>query len=329
VSPQRTLWTDLRAIDQAIVPRLAVLARRLRRGAHGMRTSLDRGRGGPRATLERVDGRFARRGVLGLVHDVPQVGFVGIAAMLTVAAITTAVRISGPAEDTSAPDLPAVNNNIATVGPLPGETIPSYLSAAQAGLLEQKSDSPGQQTYAIVDFEAGRTPAEVAAALPNVAPQLIFVQVRVPGDSKTFPSPLPELSAYPALKAPLRVKALPADALSAYQVLATALDRAAADNTTFANSIGAGATEDELTQKAAQLKDARHYRAESSALRATCACIYAVVVRGTPETLVHILDSGKVRAVDAASPGLKLNEICGTPLLPQTKVRQPTGATGP
>ena len=46
----------------------------------------------------------------------------------------------------------------------------------------------------------------------------------------------------------------------------------------------------------------------------SCSCIYAVVVFGTPQTLLHILDSGQVRAIDPAAPGLKLSEINWTPL---------------
>jgi hypothetical protein len=324
VSPQRTLWTDLRAIDQAIVPRLAALVARVRRATRAMRSSVDRGRGGPAQTLRRLDQTFARRGVLGLVRDVPQVGFVGVLLLLTIAGVVTASRLGNHSEDNSGPDLPTVGGtHIATVGPLPGETISSYLGAAQAAITQQAAESPQQLTYAVADFEAGRTPQQVADALPGVAPALVFVRVHVTGDTKTFPSTASELSAYAALKQPLRVRSLPADANSAFIALATALDRAAADNTQFANSIAADAGADELAQKAAQLKDAAHYRAEAAALRSGCACIYAAVVQGQAETLLHILDSGKVRAVDPASPGLKLSEITWVPLLPETKVRQP------
>jgi hypothetical protein len=331
MSPQRTLWTDLRAIDQAIVPRLASLAARMRGAARAVRASVDRGRGGPGMTLRRLDHTFARRGLLGLVRDVPQVGFVGVLLLLTAAGVLTAARLGNHSGDNSGPDLPTVGGtHIATVGPLPGETISSYLAAAQAAITQQASESPSQTTYAIADFEAGRTPQQVADALPGVSPALIFVRVHVTGDTKTFPSTAPELSAYAALKQPLRVKKIPADANSAFLALAAALDRAAADNTQFANSIAADAGADEIAQKTAQLKDAGHYRAEAAALRGGCACIYAAVVQGQAETLLHVLDSGKVRTIDPASPGLKLNEITWVPLRPETKVRQPVqGPTGP
>jgi hypothetical protein len=331
VSPQRTLWTDLRAIDQAIVPRLASLVSRLRRGTRAVRSSVSRGRGGPVQTMRRLDDAFASRGVLGLVRDVPQVGIVGLALLLSIASVVTAIRLGHHGEDNSALDLPTVGGtHIATVGPLPGETISSYLAAAQAAITQQAAESPTQATYAVADFETGRTPQQVADALPGVAPALVYVRVHVPGDTKTFPSSASELSAYAALKQPLRVSNLPADANSAFVALASALDRAAADNAQFAGSIAADASADELAQKDAQLKDAAHYRAEAAALRHGCACIYAAVVNGPAETLLHILDSGKVRAIDPASPGLKLNEITWVPLLPDTKVRQPVqGPSGP
>jgi hypothetical protein len=318
----------LRAIDRAVVPRLLAAWRRIRRAGQVLRAGLDRGRGGPVATLGRLDDRFASRGALALVRDVPQVGVAGLAALLVVASIVTAVRLSRPSDDTGGPDLPTVGGaHIATVGPLPGETISSYLTAAQAALTQQAAESPQQVAYALVDFEAGRTPSQVATALPGVQPELIYVRVGVTGDSKTFPSAAPEFSAYADLTKPLRVATFPGGASTAFVRLAGALDQAAGDNTTFADSIGVGASPDELVQRDAQLKDAGHYRAEASALRSSCACIYAVVVFGPAETLLHILDSGQVRAIDPASPGLKLDEITWVPLRPDVTRTQPVDST--
>jgi hypothetical protein len=346
VSTNRTLWADLRKIDQAVVPRVATAWRRVRRSGQALRVprlnrvevATDRtdriddrtgrsARAGAAATLARLDQRFASRGVLALVRDVPQVGIVGLAIVLVVASVVTAVRLSRPSEDNSSPDLPTVGGaHIATVGPLPGEAISSYLTAAQAALTQQAAESPRQLTYALVDFESGRTPSQVADALPGVAPQLLYVRVRVSGDTKTFPSTAEELSAYGALKTPVRVTRLPGDAVTAFVRLAGALDQAAGDNTTFAGTIGNSASPEELVQRDATLKDARHYRAEATALRSGCACIYAVVIYGTAETLLHILDSGRVRAIDPASPGLKLSEITWVPLRPEVTRTQPAGA---
>jgi len=333
VRPRRTIWSDLRSIDQVIVPRVAAAWSRLRRGARPLpllRTGGATGGSRPVRTLTRLDERFASRGILGLVRDVPQVGIAGLAMLLVVASIVSAVRLGRPADDSGGADLPTVGGaHIATVGPLPGETIPSYLTAAQVALTQQAAESPRQLTHAIVDFDSGRTPEQVAAALPGVQPELLFVRVRVNGDTKTFPGTAEELSAYPTLKAPLHVHLLPNDGITALVKLAASLDEAARDNTTFANTIGSGASSDELAQRAAQLKDARHYRAEAFALRAICACIYAVVVTGTAETLLHILDSGRVRTIDPASPGLKLSEITWVPLRPDVTRTQPAGTSGP
>jgi hypothetical protein len=332
VSPRRTLWTDLHKIDQAIVPRVIAAWGVLRRTGQTLRVprlhrvEVATERTGLADTLARLDQRFASRGVLALVRDVPQVGIAGLASLLVVASIVTTVRLSRPSEDNSGPDLPTVGGaHIATVGPLPGEAISSYLTAAQAALTQQAAESPRQLTYALVDFESGQTPSQVADSLPGVVPQLLYVRVRVSGDAKTFPSTAEELSAYGALKTPLRVKTLPDDAAAAFVRLAGALDQAAGDNATFASTIGNGASPEELVQRDAQLKDARHYRAEAAALRSGCACIYSVVVYGTAETLLHILDSGRVRAIDPASPGLKLSEITWVPLRPDVTRTQPAG----
>ncbi|MFL6238422.1 MAG: hypothetical protein ACJ735_02860 [Actinomycetes bacterium] len=321
MSPRRTLWTDLRAIDHAIVSRIARVVGHVRHGLRDARAIVS-GAGGPGPTLRRLDQRFARRGVLGLVRDVPQAGAVALTLLLTVAAVTTAARIGGPSTDTAAPDLPAVTSSISTVGPLPNEEIASYLNAAQAALGQQSSQAPGEKVYAIADFESGKTPAQVAAALPGVEPQLIYVQVRASGARAVFPNTTEELAGYATLTAPLRVSSLPGDASAAFRRLADGLSQAAHDLSQQAASITA---DQDQAQKATEEADARHYRSEAQSLRGECACIYAVVVYGSARTLLDIVDSGKVRVIDPASPGLKLREIRWTPLLPQTSRRQPSG----
>jgi hypothetical protein len=326
VSSSRTLWTDLRAIDKAVVPRLAAALHRIRGGVRGASATIDAGRGGPRATMARLDRRYASRGVLGLVGDVPQVGAIGLALLLVIASVVTAVRISRPSSgQDSGVDVPTVGGpRIATFGPFPGENIPAYISAAQSQLASLAATSPNEKIYALADFEVARTPDDAARALPGVEPALMFVRVHVSGATDYFPSASPDF-ADPAFRTALQVSSLGAQAPAAFGTIAAALDRNANDLLDMASTITA---DQDQAQKTTELSDARHYRAEAAALRSHCACVYAVVVRGTAQTLLHIVDSGLVRAVDPASPGLKLTEITWVPLRPETKVRQPQASSG-
>jgi hypothetical protein len=216
----------------------------------------------------------------------------------------------------------------AQIGPFPGEDVASYLSAAETSLTQLAAVSPTAVTYALADFEKGRTPAETAAALAGVQPVQVYVRVHVKGATEYFPATAGEFDDV-TLRRTLTVSTLPDDANTIFTALAGALEKQAAANEQFARSIPASdPSQQDQEQKASQLKDAGHYRAEAAALRSACACIYAVVVQSQTRTLLHLLQSGQVRTVDAALPGLKLGDISWIPLRPETTVRQPVPSAG-
>ncbi|MDX6286786.1 MAG: hypothetical protein QOG53_2271 [Frankiales bacterium] len=321
MSPQRTLWSDLRSIDRAIVPRLATLVERIQRGMRDLGPTVDRGRGGPRATSQRLDGRYARRGALALVRDVPQVGLAALTLLLVVAAVTVAARSGSPTNnDSGGLDLPTVSGVSAlTVGPIAGG-VADYLAGARADLLARAQQAPHDPTFAIADFDRPLTPEDAARAVPGVEVKQIFLRIRAASATQYFPSTNVDFVSG-VLKSPLQVSGLPDGARTVYEGVAAALLQQAKDSEQFVASINLlpTPTADDLEQKAAQSTDARRFRAWSGALRTHCACIYAVVIRAEAQTLANIANSGKVRVVDAALTGIPYDRLKWVPLSPDLK----------
>ena len=317
MSPQRTLWSDLRSIDKAIVPRLAALYSGLRRAAQDVPTTV-RGEGGPKRALDRLDKRYAGRGALALVRDVPQIGIAALTVLLIVAAITIAAR-SGDDSSAGGLDLPAVSGpNGLTVGPVKGDTIADYLADARAELTSIAQQTPREQTYAIADFEKSLTPDAAALAVPGVEVLQVFLQVKGADATQYFPSADAEFVAK-VLKDPLQVMGLPSGAGPVFEGVAAALLAQATDNQTFADSIPADAVQQDLEQKAEHLADARRFRAAAGALRQRCACIYAIVIKAEARTLANIANSGKVRVIDPALTGVAYERLRWVPLPPNIK----------
>jgi hypothetical protein len=269
-----------------------------------------------------LDRRYARRGALALVRDVPQIGVAALTLLLVVAAVFIASRSgsSTPTDAGPALDLPAVSGPRGfTVGPIAG-SVADYLAGARADLLAHASQAPTEQTFAIADFEKGLTPEEAAASVPGVEVKQIFLRIRAGGTTTFFPSTNVDF-ATAILKRPLQVQGLPNGAHVVYEGVAAGLIQQAKDNEEFIRSIDqlAVPSQDDLDQKASQTLDARRFRAAAGALRTRCACIYAVVIKGEAQTLANIANSGKVRVVHAALTGVPYERLTWVPLSPDLK----------
>src|SRR5205085_2712034 len=124
--------------------------KQFRTGWRDLGSTLGGGRGGPQSTAARLDDRYAARGTLALVRDVPQLGAAIITILLIVAAITVASRTGSDGSAGEALDLPAVSGPGAQAnGPLKGDTIADYIAGARADLTALVQQSPKEQTYAI------------------------------------------------------------------------------------------------------------------------------------------------------------------------------------
>jgi hypothetical protein len=324
--PPRTLWSDLRAIDAALVPRVTALLVGIRDGwlalgrrlewigaivygmagaARDLRSGSAEG-GGVRASLRRLDERHARSGPLALVRDVPQIGVVALASLLTVAAITVAVRGGGDGSSDEAnlgEGVPTViTPGATTVGPYPLERVKDYAARAHAQLVVRTTQSPNEPVYALADFESPLSPTDATAAVPGVVPVLLFIHVDVPASRRCAPNEGKAITTK-----------LPDEAGIEFTKLAVCLEGEASALERQAATI-TGTNPAFVRQRESEERDARRYRVAATQLRASCACIVAMVVRQTPEHLTAIANSGSVRLIDPAQPGQQPADLCWVPL---------------
>jgi len=96
----------------------------------------------PRSRLLRLDDRFAARGPLALLRDVPQLGLLLIASIFLAASALAFTRRTPPrpvaaAGPVSAPSQPTGSTDplaapVTRVGPVDGTPVPGYVDAARA-----------------------------------------------------------------------------------------------------------------------------------------------------------------------------------------------------
>nr|WP_245719202.1 hypothetical protein [Micromonospora rhizosphaerae] len=208
---------------------------------------------------------------------------------------------------------------VTRVGVAAGDPIPDYLRAASDELARLPDASPpatGDGTYALVTFASYLTPRRVAAALDGVPVSAVVARVPLPGRQT-------EIVRIPAMRVPV-------DVVAGMAEVAARKDREAADYR--ARSVApTGAADPELRR----LYDtgARVAAEEAAAYRSGCACVYAAVIRATPEVLRRVAARPGVRAVDPAPEVRRLDRTVFTPPLPEQRdvARPPAdeGLTGP
>jgi len=170
------------------------------------------------------------------------------------------------------------------LGPEQGERVADYLARAAASL------PAGGEAWALVQLGepvGAGTAAELAGGV-----RVSRVVFRVP---------------LPRVQTALVTIAVPGQRPA--QELADAQRRAAADRD--------GAHDRAAT--AGQRRPAEVAAAEAAALRAGCACVLALLVRGDRAALAAIAAREPVRAVHAATPGLPLPSVAVSPLLPEQR----------
>jgi len=166
-----------------------------------------------------------------------------------------------------------------------GDLIPAYIQANRDELARLSSATVGPAAgpmYALVSFTAYLTPDAVAALLATQKGGLATVaaHARVPLLRRQT-----ELITMPAVR-------LPDDILIAMNQAADRKQRESIRQAQLA--------EVELDRRAFHLSMADVAAAEAVQYRARCACLYALVVRGTPAALARLALRREVRVVDAA-----------------------------
>ncbi|MHB8452853.1 MAG: hypothetical protein ACYDAQ_20720 [Mycobacteriales bacterium] len=270
-----------------------------------------------RQALDRLDDRFAGRGLLAVLRDVPQVGFIVIAMLLVAGAAGSAIDHSqssaapGAAVSESCGLAYAVAGS-AYVGPPVGTLLASYVAARTALLLRCALAHPDQQVLAVVSLQAPVTPDAAAGIFGPLPLSRVYLQVPGhPARSYDVTGPAPQAVTI-------------ADTVTATELAAdAALQQQQADTVT-------GTDPTEVQGKAFLLMIARHERAEAAELRAGCACLYGAVLTSSLAELRALAGAGQVRLVDPAPLGTTLSAGTLLPLLPSdTGVATPEPVPAP
>ncbi|TCB97959.1 hypothetical protein E0H26_10195 [Micromonospora zingiberis] len=239
--------------------------------------------------LTRFDQGPARSSLLGWV------------AVLSCAAVLfTAVLATG------GPPLPdRTVGEVTRVGIADGDSIPGYERTAAADLAElARGASLADGTYALVSLSEYLTPQSLAAVVGDVGVSFVFGRVPLP-DRQT------EIVRIPAQR-------LPDDVTAGMAELAERKEREAAEYRSRAAALGGGGPQErELRQLYAS--GARLAEQEAAAYRASCACVYALVVRAEPAVLRGVAARPGVRVVDPAPEVRRLERTVFTPPLPEQR----------
>lgn len=298
-------------LDDRLVPlaaeRVAALAERLAARRARWRSSLERARATSPGAL---DARYARTGPLGLVRDVPQVGFVVIAALILAGAGTVASRESSRSRAAAqqSSEQPTVGptqqpSDDTSLGPEVGQRTTAYEVAAAQTVTAAVAGSPDSTRVALISFRAYRTPAQVDAMLSGYTVRRVFLRAQAGGrDAAQLPvdihsNLLVELRRAYASTAKGRL-----DAQRSYQGYVDTLTVTTKDEQAFKNLYAAFAKSTGI---------------EAKAYKSGCACVYAAVVEGKASRLQLLRARPAVRAVEVAGSGLKLTQLQVLPLLPE------------
>lgn len=314
---------DLRELDDRYLPsaaaKVAALAdaladrrERLRRRVRAVRTLR-------RVSLRGLDARYANRGPLALLRDVPQVGFVLIGLVFLTGA-GTAISREGANDrlaDRQSVDVvtPAVEDiGSRTLGPEVGESVPAYFASAKQGLAAVAKTTSTR--VALVSLRTYLPPGQLKELLSGYRVQRIYLRSPAGGPD--------------AAQLSIDIIGDLATALpKAYAQAAHGRELARRSYQGYVDTLTVSTSEDQAF-KDMYAAFARSTAAETKAYRSSCACGYAVVVSATPQQLLDLTRKQVVRGIEVAGKGLVLGQLQVLPLLPEmTEVVTKQQATDP
>jgi len=220
----------------------------------------------------------------------------------------------GPPDESPAPvapitPVPAVGT---TLGPAPGTSVATYLVKAAADLRHFDDVSRGKPGYAVVDLDRYVTPA-VAARL-FAGQKLVRAYARVPGGRlPTQVHAIPLEDNFSLLESGMLASGRLASATAkTFQVLVTQL----APSTPNLK---------QLKARYSLQEEASSYEGERLSRPATCACVFAVVVRAAGVQLAAMSRTPGIRVVDPAPPTTSIDALTVFPLEPEVRTVVPKG----
>ena len=264
--------------------------------------------------LHRLDERVLPRLARGLrrIRELPRPrALVVISALLVLAVVATiAWEADGPTVEAD-----GIGDSI-RVGPQDGASIPAYVQASreELGRLSAAAPAPAKLMYALVTLAIYASPESVATLFrPHLDLTTWIAFARVP---------LPRRQTQ---RVQIAAERLPADLIAAMTQVADKKSVEAAHYTELAQS------ESSVDRRVLHESLATLASAEASAYRQPCACIFAVVVRGTPAALAALAGSAYVRAVDPAPEVIELDRAVFFAPLPEQidRVRPPIDDDAP
>lgn len=281
----------LRDLDARLLP---LLARRLRAllfgGPPGSSGSSGRG------PLRRLDDRFAARGPLALLRDVPQVGLLLIAIVLLMGAgAAVAMTSQGAAQAQEATQVGSVPQ---TLGPAPGSAVAGYLAQSRAHAAGLSRRDPDGRYLALVSLVRQLTPQQSAELFTGSELRVSAAYVR---------APVPRSQA--------QAVAVDGDVVGTLNAAFadTARRRADAQRALLQQADGLAAGD---PFRATFEADARTAGLEASAFRQPCACVFALIVSGRAAELAELPAVAAVRGVELAPKGVAPDRLRVRPVVP-------------
>lgn len=290
-------------LDDRLVP---VLAARLRAlvdalsgrtaGVGGRVTSWRRSLTDPTGGgfFQRLDARYAARGPLALLREVPQLGLLLVAAVFLGGAGVALAR-SGPSDGPArGPGSAIGSGELVTVGPEVGDEVTAYIEASKARVVDLNRADPDKRYAALVSFVAYAKVEDIATLVEEVATERVFSRARAAGTT--------------AEVLEIEVDQLVPDTLRVFAATAQrkAIDQEA--NLSQARSI-TSTVPTEIAFKQEFVRQAEVEGKEAAAYRTSCACVFAVLVEGTARQLSELVSVPGVRTVDVAVAGATAKDV--------------------
>jgi hypothetical protein len=208
---------------------------------------------------------------------------------------------------------------VVRVGVGDGDSIPEYVASSRAELDRLAGHQTGP-VYALVTFGQYLPPDQLAPVLVGVGVVQVHARVPLPnppdGPDGQREAPQTALVRIPAAR-------VPEDVVAGMDAEAVREDAEAVTDRNRSRSYP-GSSDNDRRMREIYESGARVATAEASAYRGHCACVYAAVVRASPEALETVAARQEVRAVDPAPELRRLDRGVFLPPLPEQG-----GAAGP
>jgi len=238
-----------------------------------------------------------------------RVFFAWLGGGLVLVLVGTALASTQQSHDDGKP----VARSVTKVGPIEGTPIPGYITATQRELagLTKAGTKP---VYALVSLAGYGTPAQVAKVSDGYTVSKAYFRVPLIGVQTEIQS--------------AEVVSLRKDLEASMRSAAARAERdAKAAEAQAARLTGSSVKEEQL--RAFYVESTWLSRVQAGQYRSLCACVYAFVVKATPQDLTSLARRTGIRAIDAAPEISALDRAVFLPLLPeQTVTVQPPRDSG-